>query len=61
MARQTADPARNVESDLHERLLELDRLEELIEEMDELGIASRAEAEARLAELHRRVDEIPDE
>lgn len=41
---------------LHGALIELDRLEELIEEMDELAVGSRAEAEARLAELHRRLD-----
>lgn len=43
--------------ELHELLVELDRLEELLEEMAELGVASRAEAEAKLAELNRRVDE----
>jgi hypothetical protein len=36
----------------------LDRLEELIEDMNELGVGTRAEAEARMQDLHRRVDEI---
>jgi len=43
---------------MHDLLLELDRLEELVEMMDELGVTSRSEAEARLGELHRRVDEL---
>ncbi len=44
-------------ADIHAALLELDRLEELIEELDDLGIANRTEAEARLAELGRRLDQ----
>jgi len=39
---------------------ELDRLEELVEEMDALGVSSRDEAERRLAELNERVDRLPD-
>lgn len=37
---------------------ELDRLEDLLEEMEELGVATRADVERRLAELNARVDEL---
>ena len=41
------------------RLLEtLDRLEELLEDMDELGVSSRDDVEARMREIHVRVDEL---
>lgn len=43
---------------LHALLVELDRLEELIEEMDDLQVMSRAGAERRMAELHQKVDEF---
>ncbi len=44
------------------RLLdELDRLEDLLEEMDDLGVSSRTDVERRLAELNAQVDELPDE
>lgn len=46
--------------DIYPLLDELDRLEELLEAMTELGVASRADAERRLAELNREVDEHPD-
>jgi len=46
--------------DLYPVLAELDRLEELLEAMTELGVDSRADAERRLAELNRQVDEHPD-
>ncbi len=41
-------------------LEELDRLEDLLEEMEELGVASRADVERRLADLNARVDELSD-
>ena len=40
---------------------ELDRLEELLEEMEELGVASRADIERRMAELNARVSELSHE
>lgn len=46
--------------DLYPVLEELDRLEELLEGMTELGVESRNDAERRLAELNRLVDEHPD-
>jgi hypothetical protein len=43
-------------------LLELlDRLETLLEDMDELGVHSRAETEARMAEIHAQLDAIDPE
>ena len=36
----------------------LDRLETLIEDMDELGVTSRAEAEARMLDIHARIDAL---
>lgn len=35
---------------------ELDRLEELLEDMTELGVQTRDEAEARIVTLNRRID-----
>jgi hypothetical protein len=40
---------------LYERM---DRLEELLEDMDELGIASREEAEQLIIALDRQIDEL---
>jgi hypothetical protein len=37
-------------------LLVLERLESLVEEMEELGVESRAEAEARIRELHSSLE-----
>ena len=37
---------------------ELDRLEELIEDMNELGVRSIEEAEARIAALNEKIDEF---
>ena len=42
----------------HQLLAELDRLEDLIEDMDDLGISSRDEAEARRLALHRQLDAL---
>lgn len=43
------------ESD-YEALLLLEQLESLLEEMEELGVSSRAEIEARIAKLHQQLD-----
>lgn len=51
-----ADDAR-----LYPLLERLDRLEELIEEMDELGVATRQEAEQQMAALHAEIDRMTDE
>ena len=42
---------------LHESLLLLDRLEELREDMEELGIASLEELRRRIVELEAQVDD----
>jgi hypothetical protein len=45
-------------NDLYMVLDELDRLEELIEDMDDLGVSSREEAERRMAELDAQVEAL---
>jgi hypothetical protein len=45
-------------TDLYVLLDELDRLEELIEDMDDLGVSSREEAERRMAELDAQVEAL---
>jgi hypothetical protein len=54
---QRADPATDT---LYRLLEELDRLEDLLEEMDELGVATRADVERRMAELNLQIDGLPD-
>ncbi len=39
-------------------MFELERLESLREDMEELGVKSLAEVEARIAELHIRLDAL---
>lgn len=56
-------PRDNSPADAEERVLqplieELDRLEDLLDEMEELGVNDRADIERRLAELNARVDEL---
>jgi len=36
----------------------LDRLEELLEDLDEFGITSRAEAETLMAQVRQRLDDL---
>ena len=57
-ARDDQGPA---ERTLYPLLDELDRLEELLEEMAELGVASVADIERRIAELNAQVDALPPE
>ncbi len=52
---------RDDERSLHELLLELDRLEELREDLIELGIRSIEELDARIEELHRLLDQLSSE
>ncbi len=42
----------------YQLMMELEQLESLKEEMDELGVSSLAEVEARMRELNLRLDEI---
>ncbi len=52
-------PSANADSDdLYPLLDELDRLEEILEAMTDLGVSSRADVERRMAELNQRVDEL---
>jgi hypothetical protein len=44
------------EREEYDLLLLLERLESLVEEMDELGVASRAEVVARIAGIHSRLE-----
>lgn len=46
-----------VAKDLYGLYDELDRLEELIEDMAALGVSSAAEAERRIDEINERIDE----
>lgn len=52
---------RDDERSLHELLLELDRLEELREDLIELGIHSIEELDARIEQLHRLLDQLSSE
>jgi hypothetical protein len=40
----------------YDRLLLLEQLESLLEEMEELGVSTRREIEARIATLHKQLD-----
>jgi hypothetical protein len=42
---------------MHELLLELDRLEEIREDLEERGLRTVEELERRIAELGREIDE----
>ena len=54
-------PKQSKSNDLFEHYEELDRLEELLEDMNELGISSIAEIEARMLLLNERIDELEPE
>lgn len=45
---------------LFDRLVELDRLEELLEELNELHITTVVELEARIHELEADIDDAPE-
>lgn len=46
---------------LYDLMAELDRLEEIREDMIERDLRSIEEIDARIAELSRKVDDLPDE
>jgi len=57
--RSGSGPPRSLSADQREEyriLLLLERLESLVEEMDELEVSTRADAEARLRQLHSQLD-----
>jgi len=51
-------PASGKDADLYALYDELDRLEELLEDMAALGVTSSDEAERRIAALNERIDEL---
>ncbi len=52
------DNGKATDAALYPLLDELDRLEDLLEEMDDLRVASRADAERRMAELNDEIDRL---
>ncbi len=48
----------NLDGALYPLLAELDRLEDLLEEMADLKVASRPDAEQRMAELNAEIDRL---
>lgn len=61
MPRRSEQGRDDTDRPLLQLLEELDRLEDLLEEMDELGVGSRGDVERRMAELNARVDELAGE
>jgi hypothetical protein len=49
---------RSTDPTLHELMLELDRLEELREDLDELGITTYQELVQKIEDLSRQIDEL---
>ena len=56
-----ANPKQAQSNELYEHYEELDRLEELLEDMNELGVSSIQEIEARMLILNERIDELESE
>ena len=54
-------PDPRAERQLEALLGQLDRLEDLLDDMDELGIDDRAGIEARMAELNAEIDRLTGE
>lgn len=52
------DAADAGEQRLYALLQELDRCEDLLEELDDLGLRTREEVERRMAELNERIDAL---
>jgi hypothetical protein len=50
--------ARPLPSSEYELLDLLDRLESLVEDMDDLAVTTRDEAEAQIAMIHKRLDDM---
>lgn len=48
----------SVDAELYALYDELDRLEELLEDMADLGVSSAAEAERRIIELNAQIDAL---
>ncbi len=58
MERAEMDEREQAEYDL---MMELEQMESLKEEMEELGVSTLAEIEARMEELNRELDELQQE
>lgn len=56
LSKKPPSGADRADTELYARFDEMDHLEELLEEMDELRVTSRADVERRLAELHAQLD-----
>jgi hypothetical protein len=50
-----------VSKSLYELLELVERLESLREDMIELGVETLTDVDARLLQLHRQIDDLPDE
>ncbi len=53
-----SDNGKAIDAALYPLLDELDRLEDLLEEMDDLKVESRADVERRMAELNDAIDRL---
>ena len=53
-----ANPKQAKSNELYDHYSELDRLEELLEDMQELGVTSIEAVEARMLLLNTRIDEL---
>lgn len=56
-----ANPRQSQSNELYDYYEELDRLEELLEDMNELGVTSLSEIESRMLFLNERIDELETE
>lgn len=54
-------PGRPDRAEVHELLMQLDRLEEIREDLLDLGVSTLAEIEAWIGELNRRLDTLEGE
>ena len=62
MPKQPRSDHASADAELYALIDQLDRLEELLEEMNEFGVANREEIEHRIADLHAQVDRLaPDD
>ncbi len=62
MPQQPRAEKASADAELYALIDQLDRLEELLEEMAEFGVANREEIEHRIADLHAQVDRLtPDD
>lgn len=57
--RAKREPRASAEANLYDLLTRLDRLEELREDMVELGIDDRAQLESLIADLNTQLDALP--